>query len=221
MYISHLQNRPLTWSTAVLFLTTVLAASLGSAQDTDVSATATASTATEAAVEPPAITVSGADFQATLRRNETTLKLVNAAQLRYRFVFRPYVAALYLPEGADPKRYEQDIAKAIHIHYLWDLTAEDIGPAGQQVVARTHSETEMAGLQERLDRFDAAYQDVAPGDTYTLFYVPDEGTTLALNGRALVTIPGADFAAAYFSVWLGADPVEKKLRRDLMRWRKE
>ncbi len=204
------------WLILALAFVSLLAPSWSSAQDNS----APSGAPIEASSAPPALTVAGAGFPETLSQHGTALTLVNAAQLRYKFVFRPYVASLYLPAGIEPKDFQQDVAKAIHIHYLWNLEAKDIGPAGQQVIARTHTEAQMAALAARLNRFDASYQDVAPGDTYTLFYLPNRGTTLALNGTPLVTIPGADFAAAYFSIWLGADPVEKNLRRDLMRQRK-
>jgi len=37
-----------------------------------------------------------------------------------------------------------------------------------------------------------------------------------LQTSELVTIEGAYFAAAYFGVWLGREPIDEKLRRDLL-----
>jgi hypothetical protein len=63
---------------------------------------------------------------------------------------------------------------------------------------------------------NAAYRGVAPGDRYALVYAPGSGTTLLWNGEERVTISGADFAAAYFAIWLGHDPVDESLRRRLL-----
>jgi hypothetical protein len=43
-------------------------------------------------------------------------------------------------------------------------------------------------------------------------YLPDEGTTLSRNGESLGSIPGDDFARAVFSIWLGANPIDKNFR---------
>jgi hypothetical protein len=63
---------------------------------------------------------------------------------------------------------------------------------------------------------NAAYRGVAPGDRYAIAYAPGRGTTLLWNGEERVTIPGADFAAVYFAVWLGDDPLDASLRRQLL-----
>jgi hypothetical protein len=46
--------------------------------------------------------------------------------------------------------------------------------------------------------------------------VPGAGTELALNGNRLGVVEGADFAAAYFRIWLGDSPVDTRLRDQLL-----
>lgn len=47
-------------------------------------------------------------------------------------------------------------------------------------------------------------------------YMPLEvATELSKNGRSLTVIPGADFASAYFGLWLGDQPIDIRLRDDL------
>jgi hypothetical protein len=75
----------------------------------------------------------------------------------------------------------------------------------------------MESLRDRLDRIDRAYQDVRPGDRYALTYVPGRGTELSYNGKPLTVIEGADFAAAYFSIWLGEKPIDDGLKNELLR----
>jgi chalcone isomerase-like protein len=57
---------------------------------------------------------------------------------------------------------------------------------------------------------------VSPGDRYALTYVPDVGTELRLNEESLATIPGEDFAEAYFGIWLGDQPLDEGLRDKLL-----
>jgi hypothetical protein len=46
--------------------------------------------------------------------------------------------------------------------------------------------------------------------------VPGRGTTVSLNGEPLVEVEGADFARAYFGIWLGDDPMDRGLRKALL-----
>jgi hypothetical protein len=71
-------------------------------------------------------------------------------------------------------------------------------------------------LRARIQAINALYRDVEPGDRYALSYAPGHGTELALNGEVLGRIPGADFAAAYFAIWLGDDPIDAPLRTQLL-----
>ena len=60
------------------------------------------------------------------------------------------------------------------------------------------------------------YVDVKPGDRYALTYVPGVGTELAFNGKPRGVIEGADFAAAYFAIWLGPQPLDNSLKEKLL-----
>jgi chalcone isomerase-like protein len=68
----------------------------------------------------------------------------------------------------------------------------------------------------RIEYHNSLYVDVKPGDRYSLTYVPGQGTKLRLNGVERGTIEGADFAAAIFSIWLGAKPMDNKFKRSLL-----
>ena len=71
-------------------------------------------------------------------------------------------------------------------------------------------------LRPRIDYHNSLYVDVQPGDRYSLTYIPGKGTVLALNDKPIGTIEGADFAAAIFSIWLGAKPMDTKFKRSLL-----
>jgi hypothetical protein len=49
-----------------------------------------------------------------------------------------------------------------------------------------------------------------------LTYLPGIGTELALNGRPMGVIEGADFAAAIFSLWLGENPYDRQFKSALL-----
>ena len=90
------------------------------------------------------------------------------------------------------------------------------GQAADDLLARSHPPEHIARLRERLDALHALYRDVEEGDRYRLTYVPGVGTTLALNGQPLGTIPGADFARDYFGIWLGPEPINESFRDQIL-----
>ena len=140
------------------------------------------------------------------------LKLRSLGLMRYGLL-RAFAAALYLEEGErDPLA---DVAKRLELVYFLPIAGRLFGPAARSVLKKSNSRAELAELDERLRTIDAAYRDVGSGDRYALTYQPGIGTELSLNGRPLVLVPGADFACAYFAIWLGARPMDRRLRNQL------
>jgi hypothetical protein len=139
-----------------------------------------------------------------------------ATTFRWMSVVKVYDAALHLGEGESPTRIFADIPTRLQLGYHRGFTAAEIIKGGDTLLARNVDAATLAALRERLDLLNRTYRDVKPGDSYTLTYVPDLGTTLRLNGAALLTIPGHDFAAAYFRIWLGDDPISTSLRDTLL-----
>ncbi len=166
-----------------------------------------------------ALTLKGVTFAEQVQADNTPLKLHNAALLRYLLVIKAYVAALYLPEGIGAEQVLDNIPKRLEISYLVAIKGSDFGKGAQPVLERNQSPQQLAQLRSRIDLINAAYLDVEPGDRYSLTYRPGTGTELALNGTPLITIEGEDFAAAYFGIWLGREPIDEKLKRELLEGR--
>ncbi|MEM9177056.1 MAG: chalcone isomerase family protein [Myxococcota bacterium] len=144
------------------------------------------------------------------------LSLYGLGLLRYRVLFRGYVGGLYLPEGVRPARLFEDVPKALELYYFWDIEGRFFGEAADELLTRSLPPDRLAALRDRLDQLHALYRDVEEGDRYRLTYSPGVGTRLALNGETLGTIPGADFAAAYFGIWLGEDPLNAPFRDQML-----
>ena len=147
------------------------------------------------------------------------LHLHGLGLLRYRILFRGYVAALYLPDGVSGDRALDDLPRRLELSYFWAIKGKDFAHAADALLARSLDPEQVSGLRERLDTFHLAYRDVEPSDRYSLTYRPGVGTELRLNDEPLVTVPGNDFARAYFGIWLGDHPLDEELRNDLLRRR--
>ena len=166
-----------------------------------------------------ALTVENVTFADSVTIGGTPVPLHNAALLRYLKFIKAYVAALYLPEGVKSEDVLSDFPKRLEINYLVSIKGPDFGKGAEPTLKLNQTPAELAKLRSRIDWINAIYQDVKPGDRYALAYLPGRGTELALNGTPLTVIEGADFAAAYFGIWLGRDSIDDKLKRDLLKGR--
>jgi hypothetical protein len=164
-----------------------------------------------------AMTVEGVSFAQEARIGDASVPLRNAALLHYLYFLKAYVAALYLPADVPAERALADVPKRLEISYLVTIRGEDFDKGAAPVLKRNLTAGELDRLQKRLDRLNAAYRDVQPGDRYALSYHPGRGTELSLNGTPLMTIEGADFAAAYFGIWLGREPIDEGLKKALLK----
>ncbi len=166
-----------------------------------------------------ALTVEKVIFADSTTIGGKMVPLRNAALLRYLKFIKAYVAALYLPEGVKPEDVLTDVPKRLEINYLVSIKGPDFGKGAAPTLERNQTPAELAKLQGRIDRLNATYKDVKPGDRYALTYLPGRGTELALNGTPLIVIEGADFAAAYFGIWLGRESIDDNLKRGLLKGR--
>lgn len=162
------------------------------------------------------IQLEGVQFAARLRAGDAMLRLHRVALLRYRVVLKAYVAALYLGEGVAPDQVLGDVPRRLEIEYFWPIPADAFARATRDGIARNVDAATLASLGERIEQLAALYADVQPGDRYALTYVPGRGTELALNGRSLGRVQGADFASAVFAIWLGEAPFDASLKARLL-----
>jgi hypothetical protein len=167
-------------------------------------------------INAAALTVEDIHFQESVSIDNKQIPIRGASLLRWLNIFKVYVAALYLPENSSPNDALADIPKRLEISYLVSIPGPDFGKGAEAILERNNSPDVLARLQSRIDQLNAVYRDVKPGDRYALTYVPGQGTELSYNGRPLITIEGADFAAAYFGIWLGKDPIDQEMRNRLI-----
>lgn len=162
------------------------------------------------------VTIEGVEFPQSVRSGDTELELSCVGLLRYKVLFKGYVAALYLDPKSGVDDVIADVPKRLELSYFWNIAAKDISEAGEKILADNVDSASLEGLRSRLAEIRSLYVDVKPGDRYALTYVPGEGTELSLNGKPLGVIEGADFAAAYFSIWFGPKPLDAALKKQLL-----
>lgn len=172
--------------------------------------------ATAVAKPTGTVELEGVTFADRREVDGRVLEVNCVALLRYKRIFRAYVAALYLDGGVPPADVLSDVPKRLELSYFWGIEGADFGKAGDEILARNVDAETMTRLRPRLERLNALYEDVKPGDRYSLTYLPGVGTELALNDTRKGVIEGADFAAAYFRIWLGDNPIDASFRDELL-----
>lgn len=172
-----------------------------------------------AAMVAPAVTartINGVTFRSTQTVGDTDLRLVGAGLQRYMVVYKVCVAGFYLPDGVPASNALTDVAKRLEIEYFHKIRGDQFADMTTTGVKRNTSPAVFVRIAEDLRKLNETYEDVKPGDRYSLTYVPSRGMTLALNGVPKATFPGAAFAEAVFSVWLGDRPLNDGLKDDLL-----
>ena len=155
-------------------------------------------------------------FDKQVMVGQQALEIKGAGVLRYLRFIKAYAGALYTQPGLAPETVLSDTPKRLEIEYFHALKGKDFGPATYKGLSKNLDAATIERLRPRIDYHNSLYVDVQPGDRYALTYVPGVGTELALNGRPIGTIEGADFAAAIFSLWLGENPYDRQFKNALL-----
>jgi len=172
--------------------------------------------ALSAAGRAGSVELAGVEFADRLETGDVALQLHGVGLLRTRWLLDGYVAALYLRPGVAADRALDDVPRRLEIEYFWSIPARAFADATREGIARNVDPAALDRLQERIERMNALYADVRPGDRYALTYLPGVGTELALNDERRGVIEGAEFSRALFGIWLGSAPLDAGLRRQLL-----
>ncbi len=162
------------------------------------------------------VSAGDASFAERVEVDGETLTLAGAGVIKYRIIFTVYGAALYVPNGTAPESVlSAQTPKRLDIEYFYEITPQQIMEGANTILDRQLDPEERQAVDERLRRFQGWFEAVGSGDRYTMIYRPGEGTTLLFNGQEKGTVEGADFAAAYFGIWLAEDSLSDRLKNDL------
>lgn len=163
----------------------------------------------------------GLRFDDSTRVAGSELKL-NGLGLRAVFIIKAYVAGLYLNGKATSLQDAMAAPgpKRVQIRMLRDAGSEDFKKALVAGIEKNASEAELVVLRERIRQFEQTIDSIGVarlGDTINLDYVPERGTTLVVNDTVKGTpIRGTDFYNALLGIFLGDNPVDRRLKQGLL-----
>jgi hypothetical protein len=168
-----------------------------------------------------AVTVANIKLEDSLDLRGTTLQL-NGAGVRYKAVFKVYVAALYLgKKSTSPEEILQSTgAKRISITMLRDIDSNELGKLFTRSVEDNVPRGDLTKLIPDLVRMGQIFADqkkLQPGEVFTVDYLPGTGTVIAVKGVAQgEPFKEPDFFTALLRIWLGKSPADHKLKDALL-----
>ncbi len=163
----------------------------------------------------PAKTVGPVDFVETKDIKGTQL-ILNGAGLKKFINFKVVAVALYLPKGEAPQNVLNEIPKHLEVVYLLSIPKAELDRATEHGIQKNVDPLEFKRLKSRIEQMNSYYQDVTNGDRIGVSYLPPTGTIVSFNGRVRGIVKGEDFARAFFSIWIGNNPVDKIMKRKLL-----
>ena len=168
-----------------------------------------------------AVDIAGYKIDESAKVAGQDLKL-NGAGIRYKFVIKVYAAGLYL---ADKKTTAADVlaepgAKRVTLVMLRDVDSDTFGQAFMDGIKKNSDVAERSKIVNQMLTFGHLFgsiPELKKGDTLNTDWVPGSGTVVYLNGKKITEpIPDVLFYNALLKIWLGANPVDSKLKSAML-----
>ncbi|WP_028117335.1 chalcone isomerase family protein [Ferrimonas senticii] len=179
---------------------------------------ATSATSMTATAASQAHTVADVTLANQIQVGEQSLSYYGAG-VRSKFFMDLYVGALYAEQSGLSAEavIAGNAVSAVRLNILSDMiTSERMIDTIEEGFEQA-SDGNVAPLRQRLDAFVAVFDEaIAVGDQFTLVSLPGVGIDAYKNGQLLTKIEGDDFRQTLFSIWLGDDPADKKLKNKML-----
>ena len=147
---------------------------------------------------------------------------LNGLGVRYKLVFKVYVAGLYLT-GKKTSMAEVLAAagpKRVSIVMLRDVSNDEFGRGFMAGIRQNSDRAELMKITGPLIKFGelfASVPELKKGDVLTTDWLPGVGTQMQLNGKNIGDIiPDESFYHALLKIWLGEKPLDNALKHLLL-----
>jgi hypothetical protein len=150
---------------------------------------------------------------------EGTPVVLNGLGLRQATAFKVnvYVAALYVAKASnDPSAIlGSNSPYELILQFVRNVDAGDMSKAWEEGFAK-NAKDQLPAFKERITTLQGWMADMKSGQRMTFTFKPGTGLQVNVNGAVKGTIKGDDFAKAFLSIWLGADPPNPEIKVGLL-----
>lgn len=126
-----------------------------------------------------------------------------------------YVAGLYVEHRSRDGNaiLQADERRRLVLHFVRDVDRSDIVEAFTEGFGHSG---QAGAMRAQIRQLSGWMADMHEGERMTFTYVPATGLQVQVGRRTRGTIPGADFARAFFGIWLGTHPPNAGLKTGLL-----
>jgi hypothetical protein len=160
----------------------------------------------------------GVNFPDQVQVEGSTLML-NGLGLRQATAFKVnvYVAALYVAKtSSDPNALlGSNTPSELILQFVRNVGADDLRKGWSEGFEK-NTKDQLPALKERIAMLNAWMADVKTGERLSFVHKPGAGLQVDVNGTVKGTIRGDDFAKAFLSIWLGADPPNPEIKAGIL-----
>ena len=144
---------------------------------------------------------------------------LNGLGLRQATAFKVnvYVAALYVAKtSTDPSALlGSNTPSELILQFVRNVGADDIRKGWSEGFEK-NAKDQLPALKDRIATLNGWMGDVKTGERLTFVHKPGTGLQVDVNGTVKGTIKGDDFAKAFLSIWLGADPPNPEIKAGML-----
>jgi len=169
-----------------------------------------------ASTESHAARIEGVEFSDRVTVADTELQLAGLAHLYYKIIFTGAVVGLYLQDPAQRDELLDGVPKRLEFVYFGSLDAGDFADAANESLSENLDPETLAKYRDQIDAFNDLYVDIEKNDRYAISHIPGRGLQLEHNGQVLGLVEGGEFANAYFRIWFGDKPFNRRLKTSLL-----
>ena len=167
------------------------------------------------------VDVAGVKLDDTAELRGTKLEL-NGAGVRYKAIFKVYVAALYLEKKVTTP--EEALAlqgkKRVSVTMLRDIDANELGKLFTKGISDNAPKSEFSKLIPGLTKTGEVFgslKKLNAGDEFSIEYIPGVGTMFLVRGvQQLTPVTEPEYFNAVLRIWLGPNPADWKLKDALL-----
>ncbi|MCL1068709.1 chalcone isomerase family protein [Shewanella olleyana] len=162
-------------------------------------------------------TVSGVELADNLTIAEQSLAL-NGAGVRSKFFMDLYVGSLYIATPAtDLTAVLEQSTAVVRLNITSGMITSDkmVDAINEGFDSATDGDT--SSIDKNIEQFMGLFtEEVSKGDQFTFVTHKGAGVTSFKNGTEQATIEGEAFRQALLKIWLGDEPAQKSLRKNML-----
>ena len=144
---------------------------------------------------------------------------LNGGGIRKKFFLDIYVTGLYLNNNSTDgqKIIKADEAMSIQLHIVSDMITSALMISSLEEGFEKSTGGTQENFRTEIDMLTRTFSDqIVKGDYYDISYAPGSSVEVYKNGTLTASFGDLKFKQALWGIWLGDNPVDKKLKNQML-----